>query len=388
MLRVGLTGGIASGKSHVAACLARAGFRILDLDRVGHEVIAPNGPAYAEVVSAFGPRILAKDGAIDRKALGAIVFADAAARGRLNAMVHPRIRAEEERLLSALGDEPGAVLIVEAALMVETGQHLRFDRLVVAHCAPDEQRRRLKERNGLDEASAAARLLAQMPAEEKRHFAHFEVDTSGSIAETEGATERLAGVLRGLALRPRARVEMSLERAAGLVLGGPGEGPRGLSPLRLLRETAEAGSLEMERLAGLLSPPATGPWYCCARPAEEPGAQLLVGPVVLWALVRAGDDPAFIAAAAASLARLVHGEASRRTRTVLSALALHEAIARGGPLMVSSRARVLAERWGGAATDAGWLEQDREQTARLLAPRAPDVEARALLTRILASRHP
>ncbi len=388
MLRVGLTGGIAAGKSHIAAGLDRAGFRTLDLDRVGHKVLAPDGPAYAEVVSAFGRNILAGDGTVDRKALGAIVFADAAARERLNAIVHPLIRAAEGHVVNALGDEPGSVLVVEAALLVETGQHLRFDRLLVAHCAPDEQRRRLQGRDGLDEASAVARLNSQMPAEEKREFAHFEVDTSGSIGDTRAATERLALELRALALLPRARAEISLERAAGLALGGKSEGPRGLSPHLLLQEAAETGGLEMERLARLLSPPGAGPWYRRGRPAEEPGAELLVGPVVLWSLARDGDLD-FTAAAAASLARLVHGaEVTPRTRTVLAAVALHEAVASGGPLTVSSRASSLAERWGGAAPGAVWGEADRERTAQLLSFREPDDQSRALLTRLLARGRP
>ena len=387
MLRLGLTGGIASGKSSVAARLARAGFQILDLDRVGHEVIARNGSAYADVVSAFGPGVLAPDGQIDRRALGAIVFADPAARRRLNALVHPRVRAEERRALLAMGDEPGAVLAVEAAIIVETGQHLRFDRLLVAHCPPAEQLRRLQGRDRLDASAAAARLAAQMPVAEKRRFAHFEIDTSGTVAETETAVDRVAVELRALAARPVKRVELSPERAAGLVLGGHAEGPRGLTPLRLLREIVRAGGLEMESLACQLSPAPQGSWYEGARAGEQPGAEVLVGPLVLWALARAGDDPDFTAAAAASLARLVHPEANRRTRTVLSALVLHEAVVGGSEPGVSARARRLAERWGGSS-GAEWRQADLESVRGMLIPRVANEEFRAIVAGVIAAARP
>lgn len=388
MLRLGLTGGIASGKSIVAARLARAGFKILDLDRVGHEVIARNGSAYADVVSAFGPGVLTPDGQIDRRALGDIVFADAAARRQLNALVHPRVRAEERRALLAIGDEPGAVLVVEAAIIVETGQHLRFDRLLVASCPSAEQLRRLQKRDRLDASAAAARLAAQMPVAEKRRFAHFEIDTSGSVAETETAVDRVAVELRALAARPVKRVELSPARAAGLVLGGPAEGPRGLTPMRLLRGMVEAGGLEMESLACQLSPAPRGSWYEAARPGEQPGAEVLVGPLVLWALARAGDDPDFTAAAAASLARLVHPESTRRTRAVLSALVLHEAVVGGSEPGVSARARRLAERWGGGSSSAEWRQADVESVTRMLVPRVSNEELRAIVAGVIAAARP
>ena len=384
MLRLGLTGGIASGKSIVAAQLARAGFQILDLDRVAHEVIARNGPAYAEVVSEFGPGILAPDGQIDRRALGAIVFADPAARRRLNALVHPRVRAEERRALLAMGDGPGAVLVVEAAIIVETGQHLRFDRLLVAYCPPAEQLRRLQERDRLDASAAAARVAAQMPVAEKRRFAHFEIDTSGSLAETETSVDRVAVELRALAARPVKRVELSLDRAAGLVLGSPAEGSRGLTPMRLLREIVEAGGLEMESLARQLTPTPQGAWYEGARPGEQPGAEALVGALVAWALARAGDDPDFTAAAAASLARMLHPEPARRTRAVLTALVLHEAVVGRSEPAVSARARRLAERWGGSS-GAALPQADLESITRMLVSRVPNEEVRAIVAGVIAA---
>src|SRR5215468_3786401 len=135
--------------------------RLLDLDKVSRAVMAPGGAAFAEVVEAFGPRVLAGDGSIDRKALGAIVFADAAARARLNAITHPKILAEEGRW--AAEGRADEILVTEAALLVESGALLRFDRLVVVYCDEAEQVRRLRDRDRIGEAEARARLASQMP---------------------------------------------------------------------------------------------------------------------------------------------------------------------------------------------------------------------------------
>jgi dephospho-CoA kinase len=128
MLRVGLTGGIACGKSHVSRRLASHGLHVLDLDAVAHAITAPGGTAYDDVVRVFGRGIVGADGAIDRKALGARVFADPEALGRLNALVHPRVRDEESRRAGELAGTE-AVLVTDAALLVESGMHTRFDRL-------------------------------------------------------------------------------------------------------------------------------------------------------------------------------------------------------------------------------------------------------------------
>jgi dephospho-CoA kinase len=354
VLRIGLTGGIACGKSHVLRRLARAGGRTLDLDTVAHDVIAPGGPGYAEVVEAFGSGVVGPGGAIDRKALGEIVFRDATARSRLNAIVHPRVRAAERAWTERQAE--GDVLVVDAALLVETGVHLRFDRLVVVHCAPDVQLRRLRERDGSSEAAARARIEAQMPLREKRRFAHYEVDTSGDFSGTEEATDRLAVELRALLPRP-ARVVLPEARAAGALVHGPRSGPRGLTPARLLAEIAESGGMELERVASGLRPRPSGPWYLAGEPAGSgPRAESLMAPLVLWALARAGADPPFLAAAAASLARLFHSDAADVADACLMALVLQEA-ALGGrvPRDVGEKGdgvSALAERWGGAAPTA------------------------------------
>lgn len=353
MLRVGLTGGIACGKSHVLRRLAAAGLHTLDLDRVAHESMTPGGSAYDEVLKAFGPGILAPDGRVDRKALGALVFADAGARARLNAIVHPKVRLQEARWVRARAGEPGAVLVTDAALLVESGVHLRFDRLVVVHCSEAEQLRRLAERDGIDEAAARARIAAQMPVSEKRLFAHFHVDTSGRIEATDLTADGLAATLRELATSRGPRVEVPGERVLGCLLQGPDRGPRGLSPVRLVSVIAEAGGLEMERVAACLEPAPTGPWYRSGRRDEPgPGPETLAGALVAWALARGAHDPEFLVAAAASLARLTHADPAAVAGACLFAVSLQDVVTSGGiPEDLAERVggwAPLAERWGGA----------------------------------------
>jgi dephospho-CoA kinase len=347
VLRVGLTGGIATGKSHALRRLAAAGFHTLDLDRIAHEIITRGGPGYSAVVEAFGRRILGPEGEIDRKILGAIVFADAAARERLNAIVHPLVREEEARRAS--GADADAVSVTDAALLVEAGVHLRFDRLVVAHCPPEAQLERLRRRDGLDAAAAAARIAAQMPQDEKLRYAHYPLDTSGSFEDMDRAVDALAGELRAAAAVPRAPAPLPMERALGALVNGPRRGPRGLEPIALLADIAAAGGLEMQRAAKMLVPVAEGPWYRAAHAAEPgPAPETVVAPVVLWALAR-GCDPPFVLAAAASLARLTHTGGAAVAGGCLFALALyHAATADLPPAAVPPQWLRDAERWGGA----------------------------------------
>jgi dephospho-CoA kinase len=351
VLRVGLTGGIACGKSQVLRRLQAAGLGTLDLDRVAHEVMAPGGAAYEDVVRSFGPAILGPDRTIDRRALGDVVFKDPTARARLNALVHPRVREEEGRRAAALGAAGATVIVSDAALLVEAGVHLRFDRLVVVHCPRAEQRRRLMLRDGLAADAAEARIAAQMPIEEKRRFAHLEVDTSGTLADTERAADALAAQLTGIATNPPPVVRVALSRALGSLVGSPEEGPRGLRPTSILSEIVAAGGPEMERLARLLSPPSSGPWYRAAARDAPPaaGPETLAAPLVLWSLGRGRDDE-FLCAAAASTARLTHADASAIAGAVLFALGLAEALTseRVVPSDALLRWMGLATRWGGA----------------------------------------
>lgn len=205
MLRIGLTGGIACGKSRVLRRLEAAGCHVLDLDDVSREVMAPNGRAYPDVVAAFGGAILAADGGIDRAALGRLVFSDPQARARLNALVHPRIVAIEEAFAGRFVAEAGAVVVTDGALLIEGGLHARYDRLVVVYCTPEEQLQRLQARDGLSQADARARIAAQMSQDEKRAYGHYTISTSGTPEETDQLADGLAAELRQLALTAGSR---------------------------------------------------------------------------------------------------------------------------------------------------------------------------------------
>ena len=200
MLKVGLTGGIASGKTTVAGMLAVRGCRILDADRIAHQLMAPGQPAYEEIVRVFGRGILDASGAVDRKRLGEIVFADAARRAELNRILHPRVIAEiEKEFVRLAAAEPEGVAVVEAALLVEAGYHQRLDKLIVTVCSREQQLERLIKMTGLASAQAEQRLAAQLPLEEKRRYADYEIDCSDALADTERQVEKLVAELRRLA---------------------------------------------------------------------------------------------------------------------------------------------------------------------------------------------
>jgi len=196
MLRLGLTGGIASGKSAVAAMLRELGFAVLDADALAHKLIEPGQAAYAEVIQEFGPSIADTSGCIDRAKLGAMVFADLAKLDRLNAIVHPRVA---EVILSQfeVWRRSGVrdAVFVEAALLVESGIHKKLDGLVVVWCRPEQQLERLLAR-GFSESEARRRIAAQLPVEEKLRLATEKIDCSGSLEETRRQVEALAGKLR------------------------------------------------------------------------------------------------------------------------------------------------------------------------------------------------
>lgn len=182
-LLIGLTGGIASGKSTVAQVFHDRGAFVVDLDRVAHETMEPGGAAYADVVERFGPAILAPDGRIDRKRLGPIVFADPSALADLNGLVHPHVRSEWRRRVDEFSSEapPPRIAVIEAALLVETGQHRDLDGLVVVHCSPETQLRRLMERDGLSESAARERIDSQAPVSEKLAAANWLIETDGTM---------------------------------------------------------------------------------------------------------------------------------------------------------------------------------------------------------------
>ncbi len=199
MLHVGLTGNIASGKSQAAQVFAELGAHIINADIIAHDLLVKGTVIYDEVVKAFGEGILAPDGSIVRRKLGDIVFGDAEKRSRLNGIIHPAVREEIMHRVHECGEScPSAIIIVEAALLIETGGYRIYDCLIVVTCDPKLQLSRLIHRDGLTLEQAKARILAQMPAEEKLKLADYTIDTSGTFKETR---EQIEAVYRDLVLQ-------------------------------------------------------------------------------------------------------------------------------------------------------------------------------------------
>ena len=200
MLRVGLTGGLASGKSFIGKALASLGCHLLKADELGHQLLMPGAEVYRRVVEEFGPSILDEAGRIHSRALASLVFADPARLARLNAIVHPAVIEEEERWMQCLAArDPHGIAIVEAAILIETGSYRRFDRIVLAVCPLEQQIERAMKRDGLSREEVLERLERQMPLEEKKKFADFIIDTSGEKEHTLIQVRRLYEELRRLA---------------------------------------------------------------------------------------------------------------------------------------------------------------------------------------------
>ncbi len=189
MLRVGLTGGIGSGKSTVARRLAALGATVIDADVLAREVVAPGTDGLAEVVAAFGPDVLGPDGALDRPALAAVVFADPSARARLNAVVHPRVRDRTEELVGAA--EPGTVVVQDIPLLVETRSPAEFDLVVVVHAGVATRVRRLTGSRGMSADDARARIAAQADDDARRAAADVWLDNDGPPEAVEAAVDAL-----------------------------------------------------------------------------------------------------------------------------------------------------------------------------------------------------
>jgi dephospho-CoA kinase len=184
-LRVGLTGGIASGKSTVGRQLAELGCRLIDADVLAREVVAPGEPAWRAVVAEFGPEVLGSDGRLDRKRLGALVFADPARRRALEAITHPAIMARREAVLDGWRAEGfDGLVVLDIPLLVEIGAVSQVDRVVVVYAERRAQLERLMRRDGFDRAEAERRLASQMPLGEKVRHAHYVIDSSGTREET------------------------------------------------------------------------------------------------------------------------------------------------------------------------------------------------------------
>lgn len=194
MKHVGLTGGVASGKSAVAAKLASMGAVVIDADALARQVVEPGTPGLAAIKDTFGEGILLPDGSLDRPALGAIVFSDAAQRAKLNEIVHPLVREQAEALREAAA--PGALVVEDIPLLVESGQADRFDAVIVVQAPHDERIRRMVQDRGWSRDDAEARMAAQATDEQRAAVADYLLDNSGSLEELEA---QVASLYRQLA---------------------------------------------------------------------------------------------------------------------------------------------------------------------------------------------
>ena len=203
MLRVGLTGGLASGKSFVGHALADLGCFLIEADALGRQVLEQGGETYDHVVAAFGKEILDPDGKINRKRLAAIVFSeqpDSQQRlAKLNSLVHPPVKVREQALAAEFArTHPHGIAVTEAAILIETGSYKEYDRLIVAVCRLEQQIERAMERDGVSREEVLNRLRRQMPLEDKVKYADFVIDTSGSKENTLEQVRKVYESLKNL----------------------------------------------------------------------------------------------------------------------------------------------------------------------------------------------
>jgi len=199
MLRVGLTGSIGVGKSYVTSIFEELGAHVLDADQTAREVVMPGMPGLKAVTEVFGEEILNPDGTLNRKQLGAVVFADETKRQQLNFVLHPFIIARQDEILNEWeAKDPQGIGIVDAALMIESGGYRRFDKLIVVHCRPEVQLERLMLRDKLSRDEAQRRINSQMPQEEKQKFADYLIDTSDGFEPTRDQTVKVYKILQRL----------------------------------------------------------------------------------------------------------------------------------------------------------------------------------------------
>jgi dephospho-CoA kinase len=200
MLKVGLTGGYATGKTCVARELERLGCHLIYADELGHEVLLPDGEAYERTLQAFGRNILNADGTIDRKTLGEIVFSSSEALDKLSSLVHPAVIRREEQLLEEFqSQDPHGIAVVEAAILIETGRDAVCDRVILTSCDEETQMARGMKRDHATREQVLARLAKQLPLYQKERRAHYIVDTSGPKEETARQVRRVYGELKELA---------------------------------------------------------------------------------------------------------------------------------------------------------------------------------------------
>jgi dephospho-CoA kinase len=192
MLKVGLTGSIAVGKSFVLGVLAELGCHVIDADKIAREVVEPGTEGLKSLRDYFGEDVLSADGTLDRSKLGAIVFGDEEERTRLNAILHPLIISAQDKLIREREmKDPDGIVVIDAALMIESGGYRRLDKLIVVHCRPEIQLARLMARNALTREAAEQRIASQMPQEEKKKYADFLIDTSGDFEVTRAQVQAM-----------------------------------------------------------------------------------------------------------------------------------------------------------------------------------------------------
>jgi dephospho-CoA kinase len=206
MLIVGLTGGVASGKTAASQALKEEGAYIIDADQIARELVQPHQPAWNELIRAFGKEILQEDGSLHRKKLADKVFADPKQRKRLNQILHPRIKEEMDRRTKEIGQkDPEAIVVIDAPLLVELGDHHEMDKLIVVNSTQTQQIERLKDRDGISPEEALRILSSQMPLGEKVKLADFVIGNEGSLEETKKRAREVFKELKKVLLQKKKR---------------------------------------------------------------------------------------------------------------------------------------------------------------------------------------
>jgi len=201
MLRVGLTGGLASGKTFVGHALSDLGCHLIEADELGHQVLLPGAEAYDAVIHTFGDAILDDNRHIDRHKLSELVFGNPELLAKLSSLVHPPVAQRQADAIAAIAKtDPAAIVVVEAAILVETGSYKKFDRLVVVVCTPEQQMERALKRGAYTREEVLARLSRQLPLEEKLRVADYVIDTSDTKENTLEQVRTLYGSLRSLSV--------------------------------------------------------------------------------------------------------------------------------------------------------------------------------------------
>jgi dephospho-CoA kinase len=208
MLIVGLTGGVASGKTAISQILKEEGAYLIDADQIARELVQPHTATWNELIKVFGKEILQEDGSIHRKRLAAKVFSDPEQRNLLNQILHPRIKMEMNKGVKEIGQkDPDAIVVIDAALLIELGDHREMDKVIVVTSTEKQQIERLKKRDGVDQEEAQRVLSSQMPLEGKMKVADFVIQNEGSFEETRRRVKEVFQELKRIAIQRRGQPE-------------------------------------------------------------------------------------------------------------------------------------------------------------------------------------